>query len=54
MHASNLALDQRLSSLGIRHTMHAYGNGQHSGGYWARDLTDDVPGIVAALQPAAG
>ena len=54
VYASNIALDRRLTSLGIAHTLHAYGNGQHSGAYWARDLADDVPGIVGALQPAAG
>jgi S-formylglutathione hydrolase FrmB len=54
VHLANLALDRRLTSLGIAHELHAYGNGQHSGGYWARDLAQDVPGIVGALQPASG
>jgi S-formylglutathione hydrolase FrmB len=52
VHSANQALDQKLTSLGIRHTFDDYGNGTHSWPYWNRDLQQDLPAIVSALAPA--
>lgn len=50
--SANQALDQKLTSLGIRHTFDDYGNGTHSWPYWNRDLQQDLPAIMSALAPA--
>lgn len=53
VHYMNVNLHNRLNQLGIGHENHAYGNGMHSGGYWARDFREDLPGIMTAFANAA-
>ena len=52
IHANNVTMDQKLTSLGIPHIFDDYGNGTHTYLYINRDLQWDLPGIVAALAPA--
>lgn len=56
VHNMNLAMHAKLDSLGIAHDLHGYGNGMHSGGYWARSLREEIPVIMAtfANSPAPG
>lgn len=43
------ALSQRLTSLGIQHTLNLYGNGTHTWPYWIREFKASYPMILAAL-----
>ncbi|MFC4119119.1 alpha/beta hydrolase [Nonomuraea zeae] len=43
------ALSARLKKLGIRHTLHLYGNGTHTWPYWTREFKRSYPMIVKAL-----
>jgi len=49
VHNMNVAMDQKLDALGIPHDIHAYGNGQHTSGYWARGLREEMPAIMATF-----
>ena len=52
----NINMSNKLDALGIAHDEQDYGNGMHTGGYWARDFQQEFPVIMAtfAHPPAAG
>lgn len=49
VHQMNVSLHQRLASLGIAHTWVDYGNGSHSWPYWNRDLSQELPALMATF-----
>jgi S-formylglutathione hydrolase FrmB len=50
VHAANVSLHDRLDSLGIQHVWDDYGPGTHSGPYWTRDLSLDLPLIMRTFR----
>ena len=46
VHASSVALHDRLDQLGIGHVWEDYGPGDHSWPYWQRDLKKTLPGLM--------
>ncbi|MGH9184714.1 MAG: alpha/beta hydrolase [Acidimicrobiales bacterium] len=49
VHQMNVALHERLTSLGIAHTWRDYGAGTHRWPYWVRSLGEELPAIMAVL-----
>ena len=47
VHRDNISLHDRLTALRIRHVWDDYGPGTHSWPYWARDLRETLPSIMA-------
>lgn len=53
VHSQNTQFSKRLTEAGIAHAFHSY-PGTHTGAYWSRNFREDLPGLVAALDPASG
>ncbi len=53
VHRQNVQFSGALTKAGIPHAFHSY-PGTHQGQYWTRNFREDLPGIVAALDPAGG
>lgn len=49
--AMSLALHRRLEELGVPHTFRDYGDIGHSYDNWRRALADELPDLLAALEP---
>jgi S-formylglutathione hydrolase FrmB len=49
---TNEVLNRKLNSLGVAHLFGDYGGGTHSWPYWNRDLKEDLPNIMKALERA--
>jgi S-formylglutathione hydrolase FrmB len=54
VHRENVALDAKLTTLGIPHVLDDYGPGVHDWPYWARDLQRFLPDAMAVLATGAG
>jgi S-formylglutathione hydrolase FrmB len=52
VHNASASVDQRLTGLGIPHTYVDYGPGTHTAPYWARDLRQELPSIMASFSGA--
>jgi S-formylglutathione hydrolase FrmB len=49
VHANNVLMNDRLDAAGVAHDFNDYGNGTHSFGYWTRDLSQELPKIMATF-----
>ncbi|MEA2124544.1 MAG: hypothetical protein QOI80_1326 [Solirubrobacteraceae bacterium] len=50
VHDQTVALHEKLATLGIAHTFDDYGPGHHAWPYWARDLKQTLPDLMAQLK----
>jgi hypothetical protein len=49
VHRMAVAMDARLTQLGINHVFEDYGNGSHAWPYWQKDLRTDLPLLMATF-----